>query len=719
MRDSIFSVLAIFAIFVFAPLAANAAITLSPVNEKGAEIAGDTIVVLSPIDVATTSFSARRDGSLSISFELGNKTEFVQPGIVWSVALVKKDSALSATLSEDEYRALSAALFAPADSQVFKDAPMTLAAASSEKMTFRYEPPANLSGEYELYITFANSLSLILDRTLVGTIPLTGSGERITISGCYLTVGGETAQYTNLGGVSLADGETLVAHCGIESGMLSETSATRMLRTYEGNIYGAEVSRKKGSEMIIPQNISQMEVPIPVEKKKGAYSALLFLEKDGVPVSNKIELQYGQYGAEQNIVAIRNILFDRMSYTVGDTARVTVFWSQFESGFAAPSDGGTPFPALMISGELQNEEGETCTEKVSSPLPESVSDVPFMYIRDEVPITRDCAYPTAIVRITKAGPSGGEGETLSEIRVPLREGNWMRTAEGAWTFGARVIGVAILVLFAIGLLAFAVRMMRRKKNGGIPPLAGIAAILLLITATAFMLLPDNRAFASFGGGGGGGGGGGITFGGFAPGGGIPNTGSGFTIVGLTSSGSFIYGGITAGHGSGASSASRRTDAGGGGQSGGSQCVWVLGQCTSGNNNAGGSSGGSGGGGSQSQSPDFFLSRSNDISISLVGGNERTSNSATVTVTPQNSFSATVDLSATTITPNLPGIVYTLGDNSLVSSEYDRGSSFSVTVPGDTASGTYAITIEGRSGGLTRTIAIDLGINTLNVRYEEF
>ena len=703
---------------ILAPGVSLAVVTFSPIDENGVE--QNSPIVLSPVDVISADVKKNRDGSLSISFELANKTEFVQPGIVWSVALVKKDQVATLALSEDEYDAAASALYVSADSAVFADTPITLGPSLSRKKTFRYQPPVNLNGEYDVYVTFANSLSLLLNRIRAGTVEFTSSGERITIQGCYLTVGDAAAQYTNLEGVDIAPGETLVAHCGVESGMPAEISATRVLQTFERrNLYGAEVSRKNGSEMIIAQNLSQVDIAIPTEKISQGYNAFLWFEKNGVPISNKMELHYVVQGKS---AAIQNILPDKESYRVGDTAKMTIFWTESADGFlGVRSRGGkTTLTAPQISVYLQNERGESCTDNISAPLPR-IPSAELLFVAVEMPVVRDCIYPAAIVRITDTGPSG-EG-TLAAASFPTKErgGVLYTIVRMTGVTPIRVaIRVAILILVLVAFFWWWRHRFLHKRGRGLTPqtpLIPIVFLSILTGASVLFFAGDALAKGGGGGGGGGDGGGGITFGGFAPGGGIPNTGSGFTIVGLTSSGSFIYGGITAGHGSGASSASRRTDAGGGGQSGGSQCVWVLGQCTSGNASANG--GGGGGGGSQSQSQDFFLSRSNDIAVSLVGGNERTSNSATVTVTPQNSFSATVDLSATTITPNLPGIVYTLGDNSLVSSEYDRGSSFSVTVPGDTASGTYAIIIEGRNGGLTRTVTITLSINTLDVQYLEF
>lgn len=118
-------------------------------------------------------------------------------------------------------------------------------------------------------------------------------------------------------------------------------------------------------------------------------------------------------------------------------------------------------------------------------------------------------------------------------------------------------------------------------------------------------------------------------------------------------------------------------------------------------------------------PDFSLSKSNDIEVTIVGGVPSVSSKSTVTVDAVGSFANAIDLSVVSIAPAVPGIGYTFSRDPLNAGDYTTGSLFSVTVPGTTASGTSIITIQGIGGGLTRTVNIILKILGKDPEFENF
>ena len=109
--------------------------------------------------------------------------------------------------------------------------------------------------------------------------------------------------------------------------------------------------------------------------------------------------------------------------------------------------------------------------------------------------------------------------------------------------------------------------------------------------------------------------------------------------------------------------------------------------------------------------DFTLNSSNGIHATLLtGGPAATSDNTTITVIPSNGFSISVNLSVQSINPALAGATYNFSNPTLTSSQYSTGSTFSVTVPSNTPAGTYTIIIQGRDGGLIRTVTPDLRLN---------
>lgn len=118
-------------------------------------------------------------------------------------------------------------------------------------------------------------------------------------------------------------------------------------------------------------------------------------------------------------------------------------------------------------------------------------------------------------------------------------------------------------------------------------------------------------------------------------------------------------------------------------------------------------------------PDFSLSKSNDIEVTIIGGVPTVSSKSTITVDAVGSFASAVNLSVDSIAPAVPGIQYSFNDSSLTTGEYAAGSLFSVTVPGTAISGISVITIKGTSGGMTRTMSVILTIFGKDPKFENF
>ena len=95
-----------------------------------------------------------------------------------------------------------------------------------------------------------------------------------------------------------------------------------------------------------------------------------------------------------------------------------------------------------------------------------------------------------------------------------------------------------------------------------------------------------------------------------------------------------------------------------------------------------------------------------------------SNSAKLRITAFDGFSSNVNLSVRSVSPALSGAVFNFSDTTLTLSEYTVGSDFWVEVPTSVSSGLYIITIEGRNGGLTRTIDVRLNVNTKDPTFIE-
>ncbi len=122
--------------------------------------------------------------------------------------------------------------------------------------------------------------------------------------------------------------------------------------------------------------------------------------------------------------------------------------------------------------------------------------------------------------------------------------------------------------------------------------------------------------------------------------------------------------------------------------------------------------------SEFDDPDFSISKSSDISATIVRGQQKSSQ-ITITVNPNATFSNDVSLSVDSVTPLIPGASYNFGDTILSSGEYANGSSFWAMVPAGTLGGAYTISIKGVGGSLSKIVNVNLNVNFIAPSFENF
>lgn len=117
-------------------------------------------------------------------------------------------------------------------------------------------------------------------------------------------------------------------------------------------------------------------------------------------------------------------------------------------------------------------------------------------------------------------------------------------------------------------------------------------------------------------------------------------------------------------------------------------------------------------------PDFGISKESDIFATIIGTYPVTSNSMKIAVNAFDGFNDIVRFSVQSVNPSLSGSVYNFSKTSLKSGEYSTGLNFSVTVPASTPPGLYTITVEGRDGGLVRTLDVRLNVIAKDPSFKE-
>ena len=122
-------------------------------------------------------------------------------------------------------------------------------------------------------------------------------------------------------------------------------------------------------------------------------------------------------------------------------------------------------------------------------------------------------------------------------------------------------------------------------------------------------------------------------------------------------------------------------------------------------------------------PDFLLNSSGNISVNVTGAGSAVSNATKITATPLNGFASSIDLSVQSVLPALAGATFSFVDppspnQRLTPAEYNSGSVFKVTVPGTTAPGNYAITIQGQGASLTKMVTLILQVKSVSPEFQE-
>ncbi|MBI4118059.1 MAG: hypothetical protein HY455_00775 [Parcubacteria group bacterium] len=118
-------------------------------------------------------------------------------------------------------------------------------------------------------------------------------------------------------------------------------------------------------------------------------------------------------------------------------------------------------------------------------------------------------------------------------------------------------------------------------------------------------------------------------------------------------------------------------------------------------------------------PDFALTHTNDPVLNFVGAGSDTSNPTRIRVTALYGFSGDVALSASPSSLDGESATYTFGDATLSSSEYNAGSSLTITLNNPISEGIYTITVRGEAaGGLVRTVSIPVEVNVFTPGFEE-
>lgn len=389
--------------------------------------------VIATTELYDVKVEYQNNHAMDITFTITNG-KGVQPGVKYRVDLLKE--------TEDGPIIVA--------TQVY-DEEITILENETITKAITYDAPFYLTGDYRLDVTLKNDSGLILSYgTAESAITLEGNGAYVDLpeDACELSLPGD-AEDLEAQEASLQPGETIAVTCAVSHTYTEEITVYPVLATYEQNMMGTEVVAPTTlidqGVTLIPGKKQIITLPLSLVSHPGIYeTTLTFVDQAGNSVANTVPVQYPVLG---KIGWIQNLLLDRASYQVGDTAEVTLSW-QSDLGIL-----GTPEPELRVVLSMTDSDGKICAPEQSHVL---VSGT----VQQTIPVSilADCTDPAVLVALY----AGGTNLDLHVFNVdsPGTE------AQDESTTGALSKSLLLLCLVLIVgiIIFFVVRKIRRTDN---------------------------------------------------------------------------------------------------------------------------------------------------------------------------------------------------------------------------------------------------------------
>ena len=317
-------------------------------------------ITVATVNVYNAKIVSQDDRNFTLSFDISNKTG-VQPEIMYGVRLTKISSTTDITVDEKVY-----------------DDTFSLGENSSTTKTISYNVPDSISaGIYKLWIDSKNSSGLPLGIAFIGDVKIASSTKNtveIVPGSCYVMVDGNRF---DLNRIFISPSDSPVLKCEVVSTFPLEITVNKNIVTRSSSSFGDVVSAVGTSTggLVLKNGINYLDLSLPHTIKPQVYNLsfnLLFSNE----VSNTISFNYTLIG-ESGV--IKNVVFDKSSYKIGDTAHLQIFSNQT----------GTSTVSVLIINDSNLACSATSSQSV---LSSSVFNL-------SIPITKECLRPKANISI--------------------------------------------------------------------------------------------------------------------------------------------------------------------------------------------------------------------------------------------------------------------------------------------------------------------------------
>jgi len=415
---------------------------------------GLKMVTVATVNIYDAKITEQTGNVFKISFDLSNRTG-VQPQVIYGINLTRTD--------ENSYTV--------ADEKIYSSEVVSLGENETKKINITYEAPKYLKGNYVIGLNAKNSNALTLGLANLGEVTLDGQGDSVEITNCFLTVKEDNdaqKKYELFQGVDVEKNETLLGNCTI-TGILSQDSTfAPTLTTFYRSSFGKEVRKDLLKEITLKSGEkTEFQFKIPIVETPQSYSGILvFADKNGNQVSNKVEFHYVVRGLS---ATVQNIRLNKDAYQKGDIANVNFFWTGSADSFPGSRKGMTGFDTVNMSILIQSGQGQECG-KIAQILDQK-SDSEDMNV--SIPIVANCVDPVLKISITDK-----DGNKLSDDVFNVKS-KPVEKAAAAAKYSKNILVVIIFLI--VSLIAVLVFIFKDKLRGGL----GMFLLLMLFSAGIF------------------------------------------------------------------------------------------------------------------------------------------------------------------------------------------------------------------------------------------
>ncbi|MEA3272718.1 MAG: hypothetical protein U9P90_03570 [Patescibacteria group bacterium] len=343
-------------------------------------------VAIAQVNLKNVKIISQQDNSFQISFQITNKSAWIQPNIRYSVLLVAEENI-------DNFSINGVAR------QIY-DEELNLNGGESLKRKVTYLVPTYLVGKYLLVVEARLPGGMFLKAQKADNpVILKGNQQFLEIvsSSCYLSTAGDQVnkRYGIQEGVVIdPQKEKLIGICQVINHTNEQVKFTPNFKIYSDSIFGSETQNtglRLGEFQINPHETKKLIIPLPVDLNPRVYDTEVFLKNQENIFSNSVVMRYIIKNAS---ATIQNVAFDKPSYAVGETAKVGFSWSGDTNqsfDFKTENIGAKKLIAnILIKNQI---DGQICGQ-IDEILNPKMSNA---YIT--IPITANCKKPLIISTI--------------------------------------------------------------------------------------------------------------------------------------------------------------------------------------------------------------------------------------------------------------------------------------------------------------------------------